>query len=340
MRRKASDVLARARLGQDVVADKRAVAGKRTVTLGELAPKYLAAREGQLRPKSHSEVTRYLNHAWKPLHGHSIDAITRQHIVGVVDDLEGSSGQVAADRARTALSAFFGWAIDRGYLDANPTLNIRSRAQAGARDRVLSEREVIAIWEACRDDDHGRILRLLILTGQRRSEIGDMEWPEIDLRKRQLNLPAQRTKNGLAHIVPLSDEALAIIKSIAARPGRALVFGGGALGFGAWSKAKAKLDDRLPKTMPPWVLHDIRRSFVTHVSERGFAPPHVVEAIVNHVSGHKGGVAGVYNRAAYAAEKRQALELWGAHVAALMAGSATNIIPLRGQQNGGIVAQQ
>ena len=146
----------------------------------------------------------------------------------------------AADRARTALSGLFGWAIDRGYLDNNPTLNIRARAQSGARDRVLSEAELAAVWNACDgDDDFSRIVRLLILTGQRRAEIGDLAWPEIDLEKRQIELPETRTKNGSSHIVPLSDEALAILAAIPARHGRDLVFGSGVGGFSGWSKAKS-----------------------------------------------------------------------------------------------------
>jgi integrase len=141
-----------------------------------------------------------------------------------------------------------------------------------------------------------------------------------------------RTKNKRAHIIPLSAEALALLP---ARPEgsaiRDLVFGVGAGGFGGWSKSKADLDARIAKArkgkpLAAWTLHDLRRSFVTHVSERGFAQPHVVEAIVNHVSGAKAGVAGTYNRAAYAAEKRQALELWGAHVLALVNG--TNVVAM------------
>lgn len=341
MRLEASTVLAKARLGTDVVALAKAAATKTTVTLGGLVPKYLQARESELRAKSHSEVSRYLKHAWQPLHSQTIDAITRQNVVTVVDDLARDSGKVAADRARMALSGLFGWAIDRGYLDTNPTLNVRARAQNRMRERVLTEPELLEVWNACQDDNHGRIVRLLILTGQRRAEIGNLGWPEISLEKRQVELPERRTKNGRSHVVPLSNEALAILEGIAAKDGRDLVFGLGAGGFSGWSKAKSELNERIAearkragikKVMPAWTIHDLRRSFVTHVSERGFAPPHVVEAIVNHISGAKAGVAGVYNRAAYLVEKRQALELWGAHVAALIEGRDSNVVPLRREQ--------
>jgi hypothetical protein len=123
--------------------------------------------------------------------------------------------------------------------------------------------------------------------------------------------------------------------------GRHLIFGRGAGGFGGWSKSKAELDARIAKAraravhkpkgkpMPGWTLHDLRRSFVTHISEHGFAQPHVVEAIVNHISGAKAGVAGVYNRASYLAEKRQSLELWGAHITALVVGRESNVVTMR-----------
>ena len=125
--------------------------------------------------------------------------------------------------------------------------------------------------------------------------------------------------------MPLSDAALALLP--VRREDRELLFGRRDGGFSGWSKAKAELDARIAaarkasgdrKPMPPWVLHDLRRSFVTHVSQLGFAPPHVVEAIVNHVSGHRSGVAGVYNRANYGVEKRAALDAWGERLTAMM----------------------
>jgi integrase len=245
-----------------------------------------------------------------------------------VDAIAAAQGVVAADRARTALSGFYGWAIERGYCEVSPSFNISPRASGKARDRFLTEAELVEVWRACGNDDYGRIVRLLILTGQRRQEIGDLSWREIDIERRLIELPADRTKNHRAHVVPLSDAALALLP--AQSKGRDLVFGGGGGGFSGWSKAKAALAARIvdaralvdPKNaMPHWRIHDLRRSFVTHVNERGFAQPHVVEAIVNHISGHLAGVAGVYNKALYLAERRQAIKLWGAHVAALVEGA-------------------
>lgn len=326
MRLLASEVRARARLGQDIIAEKRAARIKPDhVTLGEIFPKYLADKEVELRVRSYAEVSRHIKKAWKPLHKVPLNGIARADIVGVIDDLEHNSGKVAADRARTSLSTLFAWAIDRGFCEANPTIDIKARAQEVNRSRVLSEPEIAEVWHACLDDDYGRIVRLLILTGQRKTEVGDLATSEVDLDKRQIDLPGKRTRNGRAHIVPLSGAAMAILKQCVPKQDRRLLFGKGEGGFSGWSKAKGEIDSRiaaarkLKDPMSPWVIHDLRRSFVTHMNERGIAQPHIIEAIVNHVSGHLAGVAGVYNKAQYLRERREALETWSSHVLAVSA---------------------
>ena len=190
---------------------------------------------------------------------------------------------------------------------------------------MLTEAELREVWHACGDDDYGRIVKLLILTGQRKTEIGNLSWGEINEAQRQIELPGARTKNKRPHIVPLSKQALAALPQKG--EGREHVFGRRTQGFSGWSKAKRELDGRIAaarkaagaKTpMPPWTIHDLRRTFVTHILDRKLALPHVVEACVNHVSGHKAGVAGIYNRANYADEKRAAMEAWGKHVYAIV----------------------
>ena len=336
-RRKASEILTHARVGRDIVGEKRAAKAKRPVTMGELVPKYLRDRQAEFRQATYVEASRYLERYWRPLHAQAIEAVQRRDIVAVIDDLAAEHGKVTADRGRTALSAFFAWAIDRGYLDLNPVQHIQRRAQGGGRTRVLSEPELAIVWKACGDDDYGRIVRLLILSGQRKTEIGDLSWPEVDLEKRQIDLPPERTRNARAHLVPLSDEALRLMKEAPRFEDRSFAFGQGSRGFQGWSKAKEFLDDRIAaaraeageRPMPTWTLHDIRRSVVTHLHERGFAQPHVVEAIVNHVSGHRGGVAGVYNKAQYLSERRRALDLWGQHVASLVVGRYSTVVSFK-----------
>ena len=328
MRLEASRVLAKARLGTDTAAVKRAAADKLSATLGQLIPRYLDDRVPKWRHRYHAEVKRQLEKDWKPLHGHAVEGIARQTLVTVVDDIAAGQGDVAADRARTALSGIFGWAIERGYCDNNPTLSISPRADGRARDRVLNENELVEVWRASGDDDYGSIIKLLVLTGQRRLEIGDLGWSEIDLEKRHIELPAERTKNHRAHTVPLSDPALAILAGVQHREGRDLVFGLRAGGFSGWSKAKAELDARIndvrkiagiDKSMPSWRLHDLRRTFVTCVNELGFAQPHVVEAIVEpHLRASRRRGRQSTTRPRTSPKGGRPLELWGEHIVALV----------------------
>ncbi len=157
-----------------------------------------------------------------------------------------------------------------------------------------------------------------------------MVWRELDLPRALWSLPKERTKNGLPHDVPLSHAALDVLAGAEGRRDRPHVLGDGAGGFNGWGKAKPALDARIAASgakVEPWTLHDLRRTTATRLVDLGTLP-HVVEAILNHVSGHKAGVAGIYNRATYAAEKRQALDMWGAHVLALVEGGSNNVVAL------------
>lgn len=267
MRQEASKVLAKARLGTDSVLVKRAATAKASDVLRTLVPRYLRERQSEWRPRYFAEVHRQLERDWAPLHGSAPEAINRQMVVGVLDSIASAQGEVAADRARTALSGFFSWCIERGRCEINPTLSIRSRAGKRVRDRVLAESELVEVWHASGESEYGAIVKLLMLTGQRRLEIGDLRWSEIDLDKRQIDLPAERTKAGRQHVVPLSEPALKILNAIDRREGRDLVFGQREGGFSGWSKAKSELDQRIAArrirlgqnaTMPAWRLHDLR----------------------------------------------------------------------------------
>jgi integrase len=158
----------------------------------------------------------------------------------------------------------------------------------------------------------------LLLTGQRAAEIGSLRWDEVF--GDQIVLPGERTKNKRPHIVPLSAPAQAILHRLKVA-GRSLVFGrDDTHGFAGWGVCKQRLDERIAKAngaMAPWVVHDLRRTAATGMSGLGIQP-HIVEAVLNHVSGHRAGVAGIYNRASYATEKREALNLWGEHVLAVV----------------------
>lgn len=292
-----------------------ALEATRTVAFGSLIESYLEARKAHFSEVWHSEASRYLKRSLTALHELPLVGLTRAHIAGALDTIEAKSGARSADCARTALSSFLTWTIDRGHLELNPAAGMSRRCSNGSRERVLSEAELVTIWQAAGKDDYAAIIRLLILTAQRRDEIGGLEWGEIDLDKAQIDLPGRRTKNRKPHVVPLAGAARSILTSCARLPGRKFVFGYGEKGFQGWSACKRRLEERLPNDMPHWTLHDLRRSVITHLGENGFALPHVTEMLVNHLSGHKAGIAGVYDKAKYLPERRKALQVWSDHMA-------------------------
>jgi integrase len=327
-RRIARQRFATVELGTDPAAAKaeaKAAVATAKLTLGAVADRYLDAKRDVLRPFSHVTIGRYFAVHWQPLRDRPLEAITRADIAARLQELVKLHGRVAAARARAHLSALFNWAAREGLCDSNPTAFTNDPA-AGLqpRDRVLSGSELAAIWKACGDDDIGRIVKLLLLTGCRRNEIGALRWDEISFETGALALPATRTKNHRAHELALPAIALDILRSTPRRDSDH-VFGDGDCGFTSWSNATAALRKRLGAPLAPWTLHDIRRSAATHMAEIGIAP-HIVEAILNHVSGHKGGVAGVYNRALYAEQTRVALAKWADHVEALITGKRPSTV--------------
>ncbi len=333
-RREAKKLLGQVAAERDPAEAKAQARLEATDTLGKITIDYLKAVQPMQRPATHSEIKRYLTKAWKPLHPVSVFSITRRQITGRVAKIAEAHGDVSATRARAALCTLFNWAIAEGYeIAANPVLGSNRPAQPKSRDRVLSDAELAEIWRACGDDDYGRIVRLLILTGQRRDEVGGMQWPELDTVAGTWILPGTRTKNHREHSLPLSPATLALLP--ARRNDRDHVFGDGPRregdtprGFGGWSKSKAALDalmlaarqedDADAKPLPAWTIHDVRRSVATGMADRLGVLPHIVEAVLNHISGHRAGVAGVYNRARYEVEMRDALKRWSEHVAVLV----------------------
>jgi integrase len=325
-RQTAGELLAKVRLGHDPAADRvEARVRASDEPLSSVIRRFLIRQERRLRQRSYVETKRYLEQHWKPLHTLHPTKITRATVAARLGKIAEMKGPVSADRARGALSAFFTWAIGEGLCDVNPVVGTNKHFDGEkSRDRVLSDRELAAIWCALPPSDYGAIVRLLILTGQRREEIGGLLWSEVDFERHMISLPSERTKNRRPHDVPLSKLAFAILKSHPARAGRDPLFGDGPrsdnlcdrhVGFQGWSKAKAALDEA--SGIGAWRLHDIRRTVATSMAELGVLP-HVIEAVLNHVSGHRAGVAGVYNRSSYGTEKADALDLWAKHIQGLI----------------------
>jgi integrase len=338
-RREAKRLLGLVADGKDPQAEKAEARVQAADTLRKVADDYLKQAKKRQTPRTYSETERHLLVNWKPLHSDSVFRITRRQVAARLTELATERGAVTAARARAALSSLFNWAIREGFdIAGNPVFGTNRPAEPKSRKRILSDTELAEVWRACRDDDHGRIIKLLILTAQRREEVGGMRLPEIDSDKNLWTIPGTRTKNHREHPLPLSDAAMALIAASPNRDGRDFVFGHGPRrngdrqrGFSGWSKAKAELDERIfearkkaakdagedaskVKPLPDWRLHDLRRTASTVMPDRLGVLPHIVEAVLNHVSGHKAGVAGVYNQAKYEAEMRQALERWAEHI--------------------------
>ena len=205
-------------------------------------------------------------------------------------------GPVAANRARSALSKLYAWAIGEGLCDSNPVIGTNKRDEKGPRERSLSNAEVAQVWLGAGDDDYGRILKLLLLTGCRRAEIGDLKWSEIDLEARTITLPGERTKNGQQHVVPLTDSAIAILSGIVRRADREYVFGHTrAGGFCSWSVPKREIDAIL-KVKEPWTVHDLRRTAARRLRNSGLS-----EQMIMRIGG--GRTTSVFHR--YAIVNRQ-----------------------------------
>jgi integrase len=331
-RENASKLEAEVRLGGDPALKTQTANLAADTTFEVLANQYLEARKSKWRPSSHKQNQRHLFKYAKPLHPLPITAVSQRNIANLLADITKESGEATSNRVRSTLSSLLGWVIKEGIrLPEGNVASYTNKHEERSRDRVLTDAELKTIWKACSDSEFGAIIKLLILTGQRESEIGGLSWNEI--HDEQIMLPAERTKNKRTHVLPLSDAARTILEKFRDEQ-RTHVFGlADTTGFNGWGYAKRTLDARIAeggKPLAHWTLHDLRRTVATRMAELG-VQPHIIEAVLNHVGGHKGGIAGVYNRATYDKEKREALNLWAEHVMALVEGRKANVVPIRGR---------
>ena len=330
---RAAEIRSAAAGGVDVVEAGRARAAEarrkaeaaKAQSLGAIVEAYLADAPRRLRPESLRLAKIYLQKHWRSLHHRPADEISRREIVVV---LEGYAGRRTAIQLLRFLSMVLGWGVERGLLEKNATLGIKPPAVAVARERVLSEDELRTILAAldgpCAEGAARAfrvIVRLLLLTGCRRAEIGGAQWSEIDLDRAVFVIPTERSKNARSHALPLSQQA---VRSCGAKP----------LSARTCSELAASRPGPVatpsspePLGLPHWTLHDVRRSVATHLAEIGVAP-HIIEAVLGH-AGHRSGIGGTYNRSTYAAEQRAALQRWADHLDRIVAGDATsNVVEL------------
>jgi integrase len=291
------------------------------------------------KPRTAEETERLFRLHVLPEWGeHKVQSITRKDVSALLDGVADGGAPVAANRVLAALSTFFNWLVDRGDLDASPCTRMAKPTAETSRERVLTDDELRLAWLAAEVMGYpmGTFVQVVMLTAQRRDEVAKMTRAEINRAGDLWTLPAARSKNKLPHEIPLSTAAQAILASaprIASKSGFVFTTTG-ETAISGYANAKERLDREMlalarrgaeeqgndpgKVKLAPWRLQqDVRRTASTIMHDRLGVAPHIVEAVLNHVSGHKAGVAGTYNRALYRDEKRAALEAWSRFILVL-----------------------
>jgi len=201
---------ARVKLGEDPAGEKFENRARAHETFDHVLKPYLAYKKATLRPRSYKGIERHLRNYCKPLHGLQLASVRQRNVATLLSALAAASGPTAANHTRASLSAFFAWSMKEGLVETNPTVATNCAAVNGLCDRVPSDDELRDIWQTLPATDYGRIVKLLVLTGCRREEIGGLRWCEVNLDRVLITLPSERTKNGIEHQVPLSAAALAM----------------------------------------------------------------------------------------------------------------------------------
>ena len=303
--------------GRDLAAEKKD-SRRRMVAdrVDDLLEAFIAQHISQNRsaPEISRMLRREIGSSWG---SRSIHEITKRDVIDIVSAIEQRGAPVAANKALKAIKTFLRWCVGRAILDRSPADGVPLPTKEVARDRILSDDELVRILLAARHigGPYGGIVELLALTGQRRQEVALCTWDEIDIASKTWRLPSERTKNAKVHEVHLSDQAVAVLGP-ADKSGGFVFSHAGTAPFQDFSAAKRELDQLSGLT--GWRLHDLRRTCVSGMARLGIAP-HVADKILNHQNGTISGVAAVYQRHDFLSERKQALKLWGAYVARIIA---------------------
>jgi integrase len=347
-RRAAQGVLEKVGQGIDPLADRRAQRYARSPeqeTFGALVQDYLEHyAKKNTEPSTYAETKRVLEgddlKAWQK---RPLASITRRDVIEVIDTIA-NRAKVQANRTLAKLKALFNWAVEKDRIKLSPIKDMKPPNKEEARDRALSDDEIRWFWTACEAGGwpFGPLKQLELLTAQRRDEVAGMKWAEIDFQKATWSIPRPRAKNKQAHLVHLSGPALAILRSLSRGSGELVFTTTGKTPVSGFSRAKRRFDKHmekarrialglpvndddyrraigvpagkpLPVEIAPWTEHDLRRTAATGMAGLN-VKPHVVDKILNHVSGKIRGVAAVYNRFEYLEERRAALDVWGRYV--------------------------
>lgn len=324
-RKWAKQLMVQVQAGHDPGAKEKPAPDAETVE--SAFKKFMVARRAQDRNRSADEVQRQFDTYIEPAIGARIlKDLTGEEARKPVLALLDAGSRLMANRLHATIARFLKWCAepDQGLLEASPYTKHRKPADERTRDRVLSNAELAAVWHAAAgaDQPFGSIVRLLILTAQRRSEVAEMVEIELDLNARRWTIPSHRAKNGDRHVVPLSEPAIAELAAVKRVKGKAgFVFTAtGEAAFANFGRSKLALDKVL-NFNEAWRLHDLRRTATSGMAALGIPAP-VVEAILNHRTGTRSGVAGVYNRHRYLDEAELALRAWGRFVTDIVAHDA------------------
>lgn len=254
-------------------------------------------------------------------------SITRRDANDLVDDILEQGKPYAANNTLRHVRKFFNWCVQKLKLEASPVAGVQLPAKEQSRDRILSDDEVCTIWKACDGMGwpFGPAFLLMLITGQRRTEVARMRWSDIDIDSGNWTLPREATKSDRLHEVPLSALAMEILASVP-KTGEYVFSTTGRTPISGYSRAKKRCDALSDAT--DWRLHDLRRTAASGMARLGVGP-HVVEKVLNHSNGQISGVAAIYNRYGYDNEKRAALDAWARHLEALISGKTDNVVHLQ-----------
>ena len=315
-RAEAQKVLAARLEGRDPATEKRE--SKRRMTadrVDDLIEVFIVQHVSKTRKAA--EISRLLRREVVSRWGNRcVHAIGKREIVELASEIAQRGTPIAANTLLKVIKTFLNWCVGRAIIDASPAEGVPLPGKEVARDRVLTNNELASVIRAARQigGAYGGIVEMLALTGQRREEVAQMVWDEIDFNSRTWTLPGSRTKNGKPHIVHLSEACIKLIKR-ASRLGSYVFSISGVKPFQNFTNAKRALDELSGVT--GWRLHDLRRTCVSGMARLG-VPPHVADKILNHQSGTISGVAAVYQRHHFLAERKLALERWGQYIETLV----------------------
>jgi integrase len=349
-REAAADLYEAVRKGRDPAEEQKRDARREPDTIEKVIEdfilRYMAGKE---RAQSYIGDTRatFKNHVLPRWRGRDINTITRRDVIELLDAIVDAGKPIAANRTLAAIRKLFNWALQRGIVEATPVALVEMPGAERQRERTLAPDEIRAVWVAADKLGYpfGPFFKMALTTGQRREEIAQMRWADIDEDERTWTLSSEMTKAGRSHVVPLSPLGLEVLGEARetarllggepenGQPATHVFTTRGDRPISGYSKAKTRLDkaitaarqqDGLP-ALDPWTIHDLRRTVGTGLGRLGILR-FIIARVLNHADRT---VTGIYDRHEYLEEKRRALEAWGSYLGNLISPPAENVVPIR-----------